>query len=291
MNQKDIRTFRQLLMTWYADNKREFPWRKETPEPFVTLVSEVMLQQTQTSRVAEKLPLFLEKFPTIQRLATATNSEVIRAWQGMGYNSRALRLRDCARSIVDKYDGEIPSTKHELLELIGIGNYTASALLAFCFKQNVAVVDVNIRRVYSRIASKMTTTSMLLPVKEIDELAEKIFPRGESSMWHQAVMDIGSSFCTARKPKCKECPLGSVCLSSGEMVDVPPVKRSEPSRYGVPRRIWRGELSSCYVRHMVLYQFRKLQIICLVLLRLPMIPIGFIHLLFNWKKRGYVLFI
>lgn len=242
MNPKQIHLLQTTLLDWYSRNKREFPWRKETPVPFVTLISEVMLQQTQTSRVAEKLPEFLEKFPTIDRLAAATNAEIIRAWQGMGYNSRAIRLRDCARAVVEKHGGEIPSTKAELLDLIGIGNYTASALMAFCFKKDVAVVDVNIRRVYSRLVEKMDTTASLLPVKTVDALAEELYPRGQSSAWHQALMDIGAGYCTARKPKCTECPLKSACASAGSMAEQSPVKRVEPSRYGVPRRIWRGKI-------------------------------------------------
>lgn len=242
MNPKQIHLLQTTLLDWYSRNKREFPWRKETPVPFITLISEVMLQQTQTSRVAEKLPEFLEKFPTIERLAAATNAEIIRAWQGMGYNSRAIRLRDCARAVVEKHGGEIPSTKAELLDLIGIGNYTASALMAFCFKKDVAVVDVNIRRVYSRIVEKMDTTASLLPVKTVDALAEELYPRGQSSAWHQALMDIGAGYCTARKPKCAECPLKSACASAGTMTEQSPVRRVEPSRYGVPRRIWRGKI-------------------------------------------------
>lgn len=242
MNPKQIHLVQTTLLDWYSRNKREFPWRKETPAPFVTLISEVMLQQTQTTRVAEKLPEFLEKFPTIERLAAATNAEIIRAWQGMGYNSRAIRLRDCARAVVEKHGGEIPSTKRELLDLIGIGNYTASALLAFCFKKDVAVVDVNIRRVYSRLVEKMDTTAALLPVKTVDALAEELYPRGQSSAWHQALMDIGAGYCTARKPKCTECPLNNICASAGKMTEQAAVKRAEPSRYGVPRRIWRGKI-------------------------------------------------
>src|SRR5258707_760287 len=141
MNSKDIKDFQNIVLDWYKNNKREFLWRRETPEPFLTLVSEVMLQQTQTARVEEKLPAFFELFPTIHALADASNADIIRAWKGMGYNNRALRLRDAAKAICQKHNGLIPKTIDELLSLPGIGRYTATALMSFSFKMDIAVID------------------------------------------------------------------------------------------------------------------------------------------------------
>lgn len=241
MNQKDLQVFQNLVLDWYMVNKREFLWRRETPEPFITLVSEVMLQQTQTARVEEKLPQFLEQFPTIFALAEATNADIIRAWKGMGYNNRALRLRDTARIICELHNGGIPQTLEELLALPGIGRYTATALLAFSFGCDVAVVDVNIRRVYSRVFYTMETTASVASESSINELAESVYPKGHASDWHQAIMDIGAHFCTARQPNCTNCPLGTHCLSSGAMIEFTSPKRAEPSYNGIPRRIWRGK--------------------------------------------------
>jgi A/G-specific adenine glycosylase len=229
-----------LLLTWYADFQRTFVWRHENPDPYIVLVSETMLQQTQTSRVQQKLPEFLKTFPTIFKLAEASNAEIIRAWQGMGYNSRALRLRDCARAVVENFGGNIPRDEAALLKLPGIGDYTSRALQAFAFKKDVAIVDVNIRRVYSRLIKPMPTTASVAPENDVREFAEKIYPKGKSSEWHQAAMDLGATICTARAPKCLICPLQDVCASAFQMREEKVLKRAEPSHRGQPNRIWRG---------------------------------------------------
>lgn len=201
-----------------------------------------MLQQTQTARVQEKLPLFLQQFPSVEALALADNATIIKAWEGMGYNSRALRLRDCARAIWERHQGNIPSAESELLSLPGIGPYTASAIRAFAYHHDVAVLDVNIRRVYSRLFSPMATTADVLAESAVQAFAETVYPPGEASRWHQAVMDIGALFCTARSPKCSPCPVRELCPSVDRMSEKQKEKRPEPSWRGVPNRIWRGRL-------------------------------------------------
>lgn len=239
---------REELLVWYDRHARQFFWREHhnkkanPPDPYVVLVSEVMLQQTQTSRVQEKLPIFLQQFPTLQALASADNATIIKAWEGMGYNSRALRLRDCAKALLERHYGMIPSTKHDLLALPGIGSYTASAIMAFAYHEDVAVLDVNIRRVYSRLIARMATTADVLEESVVEDFAESIYPRGQASRWHQAVMDVGALFCTARAPKCSVCPLQVLCASAEGMSEVRKEKRSEPSWNGTPNRIWRGRI-------------------------------------------------
>jgi A/G-specific adenine glycosylase len=239
---------REALLAWYDRHARQFFWREHhnkkahPPDPYVVLVSEVMLQQTQTSRVQEKLPIFLQQFPTLQALADADNATIIKAWEGMGYNSRALRLRDCAKALLEGHHGMIPSTKHDLLALPGIGSYTASAIMAFAYHEDVAVLDVNIRRVYSRLLARMATTADVLEESVVEEFAESIYPHGQSSRWHQAVMDVGALFCTARAPKCSVCPLQALCASAEGMSEVRKEKRPEPSWNGTPNRIWRGRI-------------------------------------------------
>lgn len=164
-----------------------------------------MLQQTQASRIALKFPEFLNTFPTIEKLSNATNAQMIIAWQGMGYNNRAIRLRDCAKQIVDTFNGNIPSNYSDLLSLPGIGTYTASAILSFAFKHNISVIDINMYRIYSRVFGLDIYDTKTK--SEVKTIAEHIYPRDFSSSWHQALMDIGSSFCKAQNPKCILCPI------------------------------------------------------------------------------------
>ncbi len=232
------------VTAWFAEYGRVFPWRSTaTPQdPYITLLAECMLQQTQTARVSEKLPLFLRQFPTIQALAKADNATIIRAWQGMGYNNRALRLRDCARELVIRFNARIPDTLEELQQLPGIGTYTAQALASFAYHRDTAVIDVNIRRVYSRVFAPQNTLVDTLAPAMVQSVAEIVFPRGQSSLWHQAIMDIGALYCTAKKTKCTECPLVTHCRSAYHMKPALITKRKEPSYRGQPNRIWRGKI-------------------------------------------------
>ncbi|MCS6809321.1 MAG: hypothetical protein RML40_11120 [Bacteroidota bacterium] len=240
---------RETILTWYQHNARTFLWREQhgdisqPPDPYIVLVSEIMLQQTQTTRVEERLPIFLALFPDIHTLAAADTATILKAWEGMGYNSRALRLRDCARIIVEQHHGIIPRSVQELQRLPGIGTYTAAAIAAFAYHEDVVVLDVNIRRVYSRLLSAMPTTASVACERHIQAFAERIYPRGDSSRWHQAVMDLGALCCTARKPQCSICPLFELCPSAGTMKEQRKRRqRHEPSYYGIPNRIWRGRV-------------------------------------------------
>lgn len=231
-----------ILLPWFKKNERNLSWRKESRDAYTVLVSETMLQQTQASRVHEKLPEFLEKFPTIEHLAHASNTQILIAWQGMGYNNRALRLRDSARLVVQKYKGIIPNDFEALISLPGIGRYTASAIMSFAYCIDVPIVDVNIRRVLSRIFYKQNATVDVLDEKTVWRLAEEIIPLNMGAQWHQALMDIGSLFCTANTPKCEVCPLSEHCNSAFGLQDIKKVKKKEPSFRGIPNRLWRGKI-------------------------------------------------
>lgn len=239
---EQIEALHRLLLGWYAQNARSFGWREQHHDPYVVLVSEVMLQQTQTARVEQKLPQFLALFPSSAELAQADNATIIRAWQGMGYNNRALRLRDCARAMMERHGGRVPDTIEELLALPGIGRYTASAVLVFAYGRDLPVVDVNIRRVYSRVFRRMKTTAELLPENEVHELSEQVYPSGSASAWHQAVMDLSALYCLARAPRCAVCPMNKDCRSAAAMKEEKKQKRPEPSWRGEPNRIWRGRV-------------------------------------------------
>ena len=175
LNPKKIVSLHSAILWWYQKNRRILQWRS-TRDPYEILVSEIMLQQTQVSRVQEKLPVFLKKFPTMRSLSRASTAAVILAWRGMGYNNRAVRLRDLAKSVMKDYKGKLPAKTEELQMLPGIGPYTAHALACFAFRKQVPVVDVNIQRVFSRIFWKTTDPQKYRNSDEIWQLAEEILP-------------------------------------------------------------------------------------------------------------------
>lgn len=221
---------------------RHLPWRG-IKEPYRILVSEIMLQQTQVSRVLEKYAAFLHTFPTIRSLATARQSDVVRAWQGMGYNNRAVRLSALARAVVDEHAGRIPDDYDRLLALPGIGPYTARAVLSSAFGMAVPVVDVNVQRFLSRVFWRMPGTSSLQSSAEIWALAHEILPSRSAYDWNQALMDVGATICMARTPRCLSCPVAGLCASRTSMIrTTAPAGSPELSFAGVPRRIYRGRI-------------------------------------------------
>jgi A/G-specific adenine glycosylase len=227
------------VLRWYRRNGRVLPWRNER-DPFRILVSEVMLQQTQVSRVLTKYQPFLRRFPSLKRLAKAKTSDVIKAWAGMGYNSRALRLQKLAEAVLERHRGRLPGSIKELEALPGIGRYTAHALACFSFGQHVPVVDTNIKRVLTRVCAPKGR----IQVPEEDDiwiLAESLLPQRQSHDWNQALMDLGATVCTAAQPRCDLCPLVNLCPSAHQVRrSKPAATKSEPGRDGIPNRIYRG---------------------------------------------------
>ncbi|MHA2210523.1 MAG: Fe-S cluster assembly protein HesB [Candidatus Thorarchaeota archaeon] len=185
-----IEEFQNRVMTWWEKNARKLPWR-ENPSPYNVLVSEIMLQQTQVSRVIPKYLEFLEVFPTIETLAEAETKHLLQVWSGLGYNRRALWLRDAAREVVKR--GEFPKTAKELCELKGIGPYTSRSILVFAFNRDLAAIDTNIRRVL--IANGFANEEM--NERQLQAVAEKLLLEGRSSDWHNALMDYGSEALTS----------------------------------------------------------------------------------------------
>jgi A/G-specific adenine glycosylase len=230
----------QLVLTilrWYRLNGRKLPWRG-IRSPYRILVSEIMLQQTQVNRVLEKYPTFLKTFPTFQTLAGARRATVIRTWQGMGYNNRAVRLHILAQEIVDQHNGRLPRDYDLLRTLPGIGPYTARAILSSAFGMAEPVVDINIRRLFSRLFWKMPDTSAMRPEPEIWKLATELLPHHAAYDWNQALMDLGATVCTARAPRCTLCPIARFCKSRKRM-QLPPhlgvARPFGPSPLGVVR--------------------------------------------------------
>jgi A/G-specific adenine glycosylase len=227
---------------WYKRKGRVLQWRSTT-DPYEILISEIMLQQTQVDRVKVKLPIFLKTFPTWRKLARASRADVLRAWQGMGYNNRAVRLRDLARIIDSTFSGTLPDDPEILIELPGIGPYTAHAVASFAFRKRVPVVDVNIQRVFTRVFHRTSSTKYSIPPKAAWEIAHEILPR-DPYIWNQALMDLGATICTARSPKCPLCPLNKLCASANKFItkSTPVSIPKERKEKGAPRRIWRGRV-------------------------------------------------
>jgi A/G-specific adenine glycosylase len=211
------------LLAWYArEGRSHLPWR-ETRDPYAILVSEVMLQQTQVERVLPKYREFLARFPTLSALAEAPTAEVIKAWAGLGYNMRAVRLRQIARQALADYGGRLPYTLDGLLALKGIGRYTAGAIACFAYGQPVATVDTNIRRVLWRIFRGIEPApwpSGGVASRALIELAEWALPRDAAYDWQQALMDLGATICLARRPLCERCPVADCCAALAETSQV-----------------------------------------------------------------------
>lgn len=234
--------FTTTLLDFFSESKISLPWRGYSPEPYKVLVSETMLQQTQVARVVEKYTEFIALFPTIYDVASASKEEILKIWNGLGYNSRALRLKKTCEVIVSNHNGLIPNNYDQLRALPGIGDYTASAILCFAFRIPIEVVDVNVIRVFSRFFSKLQYTTDVISEKEIRESLKKMLPKENSSEFFQAIMDIARMYCKKSSPLCNECPLSTKCLSNNTLVFKQVSKRIEPSYLGFPRRIWRGRI-------------------------------------------------
>jgi A/G-specific adenine glycosylase len=186
---------RKALLAWYAERGRDLPWRR-TRDPYAILVSEVMLQQTQASRVVPRYLVWLKRWPTVEALATASTGDVIREWQGLGYNRRALSLQRAAREVAAN------GWPEDLTKLPGVGRYTADAVACFAHGRTVLPVDVNVRRVQERTGAAFDHTC------------------------GQALMDLGATVCIARVPRCEECPLAEACPSRGQRFE--PLRKQTP---------------------------------------------------------------
>ena len=234
-------TLTSAVSDWYAGAARDLPWRHRGVDPWAVLVSEVMLQQTQVSRVLPAYAAWLERWPTPQALAADAPGEAVRMWGRLGYPRRALRLHACAVAVVERFGGQLPATVPELLTLPGVGEYTARAVVAFAHRRRVPVVDTNVRRVVARTVQGRADA----PVTRADlALVEALLPLDEeaAATASVALMELGALVCTARAPRCPVCPVERSCawVAAGRPDLDAPVRR--PQGYAGSDRQVRGRL-------------------------------------------------
>lgn len=200
------------LITWYIENKREMPWR-QTKDPYHIWLSEIILQQT---RVAQGLPYYLKftkAYPTVKDLANASEEEVLKLWQGLGYYSRGRNLHVAAKYIVEECNSIFPTTYKELLKLKGVGDYTASAIASISYNEPTAVVDGNVYRVLSRIFGIKTPINSTQGIKEFKQLAQELIDKEQPANFNQAIMEFGAIQCKPQNPYCLHCIFNDSCIA------------------------------------------------------------------------------
>ncbi|CAM4039598.1 A/G-specific adenine glycosylase [Helcobacillus massiliensis] len=233
----------RLIADWFDEHRRDLPWRRPSVSPWGVLVSEVMSQQTPVGRVAPAWVEWMETWPTPADLATADPADVLRAWGSLGYPRRALRLQECAQAITDRHNGRVPGDPELLRALPGIGEYTAAAVASFAFGQRIRVLDTNIRRVIGRVISGEFDQRPSSTAAE-RSLADSLLPAsaGDSVIWNEGIMELGALICTARSPRCDDCPLAAHCTWNVEGRRVPEVRRSPVQKFAGTDRQLRGRV-------------------------------------------------
>lgn len=211
-------------MRWFALHGRELPWR-DTIDPYYIWVSEVILQQTRVAQGIDYYYRFIAQFPTVEALAAAPLDEVMKAWQGLGYYTRARNLHTGAQQVVEQHGGKLPRTYAELLKIKGLGAYSAAAVASFAFNEAVPAVDGNVYRILARVFGVFTPTDSTQGRKEFFELANELMDRQHPATFNQAIIDFGALVCTFRQPHCGECPMADRCYAlHNNMIHKLPVK-------------------------------------------------------------------
>lgn len=231
------------VLAWYETNARDLPWRRPNASPWSILVSEIMLQQTPVVRVLPAWRAWMERWPTPAHLAAEPSGEAVRMWNRLGYPRRALRLHACAVAITEEYGGEVPDDHATLLSLPGIGSYTAAAVASFAYGQRHAILDTNVRRVLARAETGIEYPPKT-QTKAETALAKALLPPLPSvaARWGVAVMELGALVCTARSPRCVDCPIAGQCawrIAGKPAYDGPP--RRGQTYAGTDRQV-RGKL-------------------------------------------------
>jgi A/G-specific adenine glycosylase len=218
------------LLAWYARHARQLPWRGH-PDPYAVWVSEVMLQQTRVETVIPYFQRWMERFPTIPALAAASQQDVLAAWEGLGYYSRARNLHRAAQILVAQHGGRLPEDTDSLRRLPGIGRYTAGAIASIAFGHDAPTLDGNIRRVLARIFNMELPARSPKGARRLWDLAAEHLPPGQASDYNQALMDLGATVCTPRQPDCPHCPVNDLCAAYAlGLQEQRPVLEPKPSQ-------------------------------------------------------------
>jgi len=206
----NAKAFRRRLLIWYGRHQRPLPWRR-TRDPYAILVSEIMLQQTQVSRVEDYWTRFLRQYPTVDDLASASSDAVHDSWAGLGYYARARNLHAAAKEVVRDHGSRFPADPDALRKLPGIGRYTAAAVASIAFGADVGTVDTNVARVLARVFKIRGRKKSAARERRTWALVNALVPRGRAGDWNQALMDLGATICTERTPRCGACPVKPAC--------------------------------------------------------------------------------
>ncbi|WP_426431640.1 A/G-specific adenine glycosylase [Winogradskyella sp. HB-48] len=216
--------FKNKLTNWYSNNKRDLPWRN-TQNPYHIWLSEIILQQTQVKQGLPYYKAFIKHYPTVFELANASEQEVLKLWQGLGYYSRARNLHKTAKHVAFELNGNFPDNYKDLLKLKGVGDYTASAIASIAFNEVAAVVDGNVYRVLSRYFGIETPINSTAGIKEFKKLASSLIDKENPAMFNQAIMEFGATHCKPKNPYCIVCPLNESCVAlQKNLIDSLPVK-------------------------------------------------------------------
>lgn len=222
--------FTEIIVNWYFENKRNLPWR-ETSDPYNIWLSEIILQQT---RIQQGMPYyyrFIEKYPSVFKLAKASEQEVLRTWEGLGYYSRARNLLKCAKEVVSGFSGVFPNSYKELIKLPGIGPYTAAAIASIAFDEKVPAIDGNVYRVLSRLFNISLDISSGKGKKTFQKLAESLMPENDPGIFNQALMEFGAIQCTPQNPSCDICSFHTYCQARIKgLQNDRPVKLNKPKK-------------------------------------------------------------
>jgi len=217
--------FRRRLLSWYRRNGRDLPWRR-TRNPYAILVSEFMLQQTQVATVIPYYHKWLRRFPDFASLARASENEVLRAWQGLGYYTRARNLHATAKAVMDRHGGNFPQRIEQMRQLSGIGKYTAHAVASFAFNQSVPIVEANTGRVLARLFNLRESIDSGVGERTLWQYAASLLPKSDAATFNSGLLDLGAVICIARKPKCDVCSVKTFCRARNPAAL--PVRNSRP---------------------------------------------------------------
>ena len=220
-----INQFRGVLIKWYSRQGRDLPWRR-TRDPYAILVSEFMLQQTQVTTVLPYYEDWLRRFPTFTALARAPENDVLHAWQGLGYYTRARNLHATAKLLVNQYGGRLPRKIAEMRKLPGIGKYTAHAVATFALDQSVPIVEANVSRVLSRVFNLRIPVDWAKGRSALWNQATALLPKKSAAQYNSALLDLGALICLPRNPKCGVCPVKNLCRAKDP--ELLPIKRPQP---------------------------------------------------------------